>query len=146
MLADGTRVLAQRGLQSGIGISEGGGKTGARRIAELMVSLAEKGVDVRGLVARANSGGSLTEQMEDARTRRVMCLCASRRRERPSTEAAASQIRPLSDSEPATSGKVRQYPILRASGAGADWRVEPPGVGRGGEEEGEGDRQQCGNR
>lgn len=55
VLADGTRVLAQRGLQGGIGLSLGGGKGGARRIAELMVSLAEKGVDVRGLVARANS-------------------------------------------------------------------------------------------
>jgi hypothetical protein len=55
VLADGTRVLAQRGLQSGIGLSEGGGKSGARKIAELMASLAEKGIDVRGLVARANS-------------------------------------------------------------------------------------------
>jgi hypothetical protein len=55
VLADGTRVLAQRGLQAGIGLSEGGGKTGARRIAELMASLAEKDIDVRGLVARANS-------------------------------------------------------------------------------------------
>jgi hypothetical protein len=55
VLADGTRVLAQRGLQSGVGLSEGGGKAGARRIAELMASLAENGVDVRGLVARANS-------------------------------------------------------------------------------------------
>jgi hypothetical protein len=55
VLADGTRVLAQRGLQGGIGLSLGGGKTGARRIAELMNSLLEKGIDVRGLVARANS-------------------------------------------------------------------------------------------
>lgn len=55
VLADGTRVLAQRGLQGGIGLSLGGGKTGARRIAELMESLADKGIDVRGLVARANS-------------------------------------------------------------------------------------------
>ncbi len=55
VLADGTRVLAQRGLQGGIGLSEGGGKGGARRIAELMASLAEKEIDVRGLVARANS-------------------------------------------------------------------------------------------
>src|SRR6266403_5905802 len=55
VLADGTRVLAQRGLQSGIGLSQGGGKTGARRIAELMAGLAEKGIDVRGLIARANS-------------------------------------------------------------------------------------------
>ena len=42
VLADGTRVLAQRGLQSGIGLSEGGGKGGARKIAALMQSLAEK--------------------------------------------------------------------------------------------------------
>jgi hypothetical protein len=55
VLPDGTRVLAQRGLQSGMGLSEGGGRTGARRIAELMESLSEKGVDVRGLVARVNS-------------------------------------------------------------------------------------------
>lgn len=55
VLEDGTRVLSQRGLQSGVGLSEGGGRSGARRIAELMASLAEKGVDVRDLVARANS-------------------------------------------------------------------------------------------
>jgi hypothetical protein len=55
VLADGTRVLAQRGLQGGVGLSQGGGKSGARRIAELMAGLAEKGIDVRGLVARANS-------------------------------------------------------------------------------------------
>jgi P63C domain len=55
VLADGTRVLAQRGLQSGIGISEGGGKRGERRIASFMSRLADKGIDVRGLVARANS-------------------------------------------------------------------------------------------
>lgn len=55
MLADGTRVLAQRGLQSGIGLSEGGGKSGARKITELMERLAEKGLDVRGIIARANS-------------------------------------------------------------------------------------------
>jgi P63C domain len=55
VLEDGTRVLAQRGLQSGIGLSEGGGKSGERKIASLMRRLADKGVDVRGLVARANS-------------------------------------------------------------------------------------------
>ncbi|QPQ55574.1 P63C domain-containing protein [Allosphingosinicella flava] len=55
VLGDGTRVLAQRGLQGGIGLSLGGGKSGARRIAELMTSLAEKGVDIRGLTARVNS-------------------------------------------------------------------------------------------
>jgi hypothetical protein len=55
VLSDKTRVLAQRGLQSGVGMSEGGGKRGARKIAELMASLAAKGIDVNGLVARANS-------------------------------------------------------------------------------------------
>lgn len=55
VLADGTRVLAQRGLQSGIGLSEGGGKGGERRIAAFMSRLADKGIDVRGLVARANN-------------------------------------------------------------------------------------------
>jgi len=55
VLADGTRVLVQRGLQSGIGLSEGGGKRGARKIPALMEKLAEKGIDIRGLIARANS-------------------------------------------------------------------------------------------
>jgi hypothetical protein len=55
VLGDGTRLLAQRGLQSGIGLSEGGGKSGERKIAALMRKLADKGIDVRGLVARANS-------------------------------------------------------------------------------------------
>src|SRR5665213_3351186 len=55
VLSDGTRVLAQRGLQSGIGLSEGGGKGGARKIAAFMSRLSNKGIDVRGLVARANS-------------------------------------------------------------------------------------------
>ena len=72
VLADGTRVLAQRGLHSGIGISEGGGKGGARKLAALMERLAEKGLDVRGLVARANTpfrfvpphGGNLADGYE----------------------------------------------------------------------------------
>lgn len=55
VLADGTRVLAQRGLQGGIGLSEGGGKRGERKIVELMEKLNEKGIDVKGLVVRANS-------------------------------------------------------------------------------------------
>lgn len=55
VLADGRRVLAQRGLQSGIGLSEGGGKRGARRLAELMDHLESKGIDTKGLTARANS-------------------------------------------------------------------------------------------
>ena len=55
VLEDGTRVLAQRGLQGGLGLSAGGGKTGARRIVELLESLEQKGSDIRDLVARANS-------------------------------------------------------------------------------------------
>lgn len=55
VLGDGRRVLAQRGLQSGIGLSEGGGYSGARRLAELMRSLEDKGLDTKGLIARLNS-------------------------------------------------------------------------------------------
>lgn len=55
VLDDGTRVLAQRGLQSGIGLSEGGGKGGARKIVALLESLAKKGIDVNDLITRANS-------------------------------------------------------------------------------------------
>ena len=55
VLMDGRRVLAQRGLQSGIGLSEGGGKGGARKIAGLMHDLATKGIDIKDLALRANS-------------------------------------------------------------------------------------------
>jgi hypothetical protein len=55
VLADGTRVLAQRGLQAGIGIGEGGGKGGARRIPALLEKIAEKGIDIRGLIARTTN-------------------------------------------------------------------------------------------
>jgi hypothetical protein len=55
VLDDETRVLSQRGLQTGIGLSEGGGKSGARRIAELMDQLEGKGINTNNLSARANS-------------------------------------------------------------------------------------------
>lgn len=55
VLNDGTRVLAQRGLHSGIGLSAGGGKGGERKIVTLLEGLAQKGLDVRDLIARANS-------------------------------------------------------------------------------------------
>lgn len=55
VLSDGTRVLVQRGLQSGLGMSEGGGKGGARKIVALLETLAGKGVDIKDLIARANS-------------------------------------------------------------------------------------------
>ncbi len=48
-------MLAQRGLQSGIGLSEGGSKSGARKIVDLLLGLAEKGIDIKDLIARANS-------------------------------------------------------------------------------------------
>ena len=49
VLADGTRVLAQRGLQTGIGFNESGG---AQRIVGFLSGLAKKGIDIRGLIAR----------------------------------------------------------------------------------------------
>jgi hypothetical protein len=55
VLNDETRVLSQRGLHTGIGLSEGGGKSGARKIAELMDQLQRKGIDTNELSARANS-------------------------------------------------------------------------------------------
>jgi hypothetical protein len=55
VLADGTRVLSLRGLQGGIGMSAGGGKSGARKIVTLMERLHEKDINIRNLSARANS-------------------------------------------------------------------------------------------
>ena len=55
MLADRRRVLAQRGLQTGIGFSRSGGKAGARRIAKFLQSLAFKGYEVNDLIARVNN-------------------------------------------------------------------------------------------
>jgi hypothetical protein len=55
VLDDETRVLSQRGLQAGVGLSEGGGKSGARRITELMLQLQEKGINTRELSVRADS-------------------------------------------------------------------------------------------
>lgn len=55
VLSDGRRVLAQRGLQSGIGLSTGGSTSGARRLAVLMDSLEGKGIDTKGLAVRINN-------------------------------------------------------------------------------------------
>lgn len=55
VLEDETRVLTMRSFQSGMGMSEGGGKGGARKIPALMSRLAEKGIDIMGLDVRANS-------------------------------------------------------------------------------------------
>ncbi|MFC4624204.1 hypothetical protein ACFO1V_03010 [Daeguia caeni] len=55
VLEDETRVLSLRSLQSGIGMSEGGGKGGARKIPALMARLANKGMEINGLDVRANT-------------------------------------------------------------------------------------------
>lgn len=52
VLEDGTRVLSQRGLQTGVGMSTSGGRAGENRIASLLESLQEKGVDTKDLVNR----------------------------------------------------------------------------------------------
>ena len=55
VLADGRRVLAQRGMQAGIGMSRSGGKPGARRLAQFLASLGAKGLEVSNLIARINN-------------------------------------------------------------------------------------------
>jgi|SRR5262252_2940119 len=52
VLEDGTRVLAQRGLQIGIGLSGGGSSSGEQRVPSLLAGLGKKGIDIRGLIAR----------------------------------------------------------------------------------------------
>lgn len=53
VLDDGRRVLSQRGLQAGVGLSHGGGKLGARRLDYFLASLERKGLDLKGLTVRA---------------------------------------------------------------------------------------------
>ena len=55
VLADGRRVLVQRGMQAGIGLSRSGGAGGARRIAVLLAGLERKGLDFGDLIARVNN-------------------------------------------------------------------------------------------
>ena len=56
VLEDETRVLSQRGLQSGLGMGTGGGSVaGARRINEFVANLNEKGIDISNLTARINA-------------------------------------------------------------------------------------------
>jgi hypothetical protein len=52
VLEDETRVLTQRGLQTGIGMSTSGGTGGAHRLAQFVEGLAEKGVDCADLAVR----------------------------------------------------------------------------------------------
>lgn len=52
VLEDETRVLVQRGLQTGIGMSTSGGVRGAHRLAQFIEGLAEKGIDCKDLAVR----------------------------------------------------------------------------------------------
>jgi len=52
VLEDGRRVLSQRGLQTGIGMSHGGGRVGEERMAAFVASLGSKGLSVNELAAR----------------------------------------------------------------------------------------------
>lgn len=52
VLEDDTRVLSQRGLQTGIGMSMSGGTGGAHRLAQFIETLADRGVDCRDLAMR----------------------------------------------------------------------------------------------
>jgi hypothetical protein len=49
------RVLSQRGIQTGIGMSISGGTFGEQRMAGFIDSLSQKGVDVKDLAARIRS-------------------------------------------------------------------------------------------
>lgn len=55
VLADGTRVVSQRGLQTGIGMSSSGGSQGAQRVAQFITSLGEKGININDISMRINS-------------------------------------------------------------------------------------------
>src|ERR1700722_2691812 len=52
VLDDETRVLSQRGLQTGIGMSISGGSFGEQRMAGFIDILGQKGIDVKDLPSR----------------------------------------------------------------------------------------------
>jgi P63C domain len=52
VLEDETRVLSQRGVQTGIAMSTSGGVGGAHRLAQFIERLADKGVNCRDLAVR----------------------------------------------------------------------------------------------
>ncbi len=52
VLEDGTRVLSQRSLQTGVGMSVSGGKSGEQRLVTFLRSMKSKGLEVSDLVAR----------------------------------------------------------------------------------------------
>ncbi|KQX93890.1 P63C domain-containing protein [Variovorax sp. Root473] len=55
VLEDGTRVLSQRGLQAGIGMSSGGSTSGEQRLASFALSIAEKSKEINDLHARSTA-------------------------------------------------------------------------------------------
>lgn len=55
VLEDETRVLVQRGLQTGIGMSTSGGSGGAQRLAQFLGALAGKGIDCKELAVRTRN-------------------------------------------------------------------------------------------
>ncbi len=55
VLEDETRVLSQRGFQGGLGMSEGGGIRGARRIESFMAGIGDKGIFTNDLTASIKS-------------------------------------------------------------------------------------------
>lgn len=55
VLPDETRVLSQTGLQLALGMSQGGGQGGTRKISALMEKLHTKGIVINDLVARVSS-------------------------------------------------------------------------------------------
>lgn len=52
VLADGTRVLSQRGPQQSIGWSRSGGNAGAHRIGTFLTRIDEKGIEIKDLSVR----------------------------------------------------------------------------------------------
>ncbi|ENQ9240979.1 TPA: P63C domain-containing protein [Pseudomonas aeruginosa] len=53
VLEDGTRVLSQRGLQAGIGMSTGGSSSGEQRLANFALSISEKSKEINELYSRS---------------------------------------------------------------------------------------------
>lgn len=55
VLDDGRRVLSQRAMKAGIGMSTSGGTAGAHRMAHFVRSIEAKGIDTKGLSTRIST-------------------------------------------------------------------------------------------
>lgn len=62
VLEDGTRILSQRGLQTGVGMSTSGGTAGEQRLALFAQSVAQKAADNADLASRSTS---LAQRLRD---------------------------------------------------------------------------------